>query len=126
MWYLDLFAGKNDYAAADKGGTGGHKEINRTALTRRDVEEGLEKAVVLDQLELMRLRNTSPAFDGKLEVENSDENVLCLTWRNGSTSASLKADLRDYGFSVVHSSGSGETSVLSYPKEDADCLDRPS
>ena len=32
VWYLDLFAGKNDYVAADKGGTGGHKEINRTTL----------------------------------------------------------------------------------------------
>ena len=40
VWYLDLFAGKNDYAAADRGGTGGHKEINRTTLTLSDIEEG--------------------------------------------------------------------------------------
>ena len=32
VWYLDLFAGRNDYEAADRGGTGGHKEINRTTL----------------------------------------------------------------------------------------------
>ena len=32
VWYLDLFAGKNDYAAADAGGAAGHKEINRTTL----------------------------------------------------------------------------------------------
>ncbi len=32
VWYLDLFAGKNDYEAADNGGIAGHKEINRTTL----------------------------------------------------------------------------------------------
>lgn len=114
VWYLDLFAGKNDYEAADRGGTGGHKEINRTSLTNSNVEEGVKKQVVLDQLELMRLRNTSPAFNGELKVEDSDEHLLCLTWTNGGTSASLKADLRDHGFSIVHSSGSGAESVLSY------------
>jgi sucrose phosphorylase len=115
VWYLDLFAGKNDYEAADRGGTGGHKEINRTCLTTSDVEQGLKKQVVLDQLELMRLRNTSPAFDGDLKVEDSDEHLLCLTWKNDGFLVSLRADLRDHGFSVVHSDGSGQESVLSYP-----------
>jgi sucrose phosphorylase len=64
VWYLDVFAGTNDYAAADQGGTGGHKEINRTTLANSDIEQGLTRIVVRDQLELMRLRNTSPAFDG--------------------------------------------------------------
>ena len=53
VWYLDLFAGKNDYAAADNGGTGGHKEINRTALTMDDIEQGLGKPIVQDQLQLI-------------------------------------------------------------------------
>jgi sucrose phosphorylase len=115
VWYLDLFAGKNDYAAADMGGTGGHKEINRTSLTTSDVEEGMKKQVVLDQLALMRLRNTSSAFDGDLKVEDADEHLLCLTWANGSSSASLKADLRSHGFSVTHTNGIGQESVLSFP-----------
>ena len=33
VWYLDLFAGKNDLAAVARGGEAGHKEINRTNLT---------------------------------------------------------------------------------------------
>jgi sucrose phosphorylase len=114
VWYLDLFAGKNDYAAADKGGTGGHKEINRTMLTISDVEEGLKQAVVRDQLQLMRLRNTSPAFDGELEIAPTDEHLLQLTWKNDSCTATLKADLRDHGFTVAHTDASGNESVLSY------------
>ncbi|MGD2063456.1 MAG: glycosidase, partial [Nitrospirota bacterium] len=48
VWYLDLFAGKNDYAAADKGGAAGHKEINRTTLFNSDVDQGLSRIVVRD------------------------------------------------------------------------------
>ena len=115
VWYLDLFAGKNNYVAADRGGAGGHKEINRTELSPSDVEQGLKQQVVLDQLELMRLRNTSPAFDGELEVEDSDEHLLCLTWKNDGCTASLKADLKDHSFSVLHNDGNGEERELSYP-----------
>ena len=62
VWYLDLFAGTNNYEAADHGGAAGHKEINRTTLSTRDIETGLGRSVVQDQLTLMRLRNTSPGL----------------------------------------------------------------
>ncbi len=114
VWYLDLFAGKNDYAAADKGGTGGHKEINRTSLTISDIEQGLKRAVVQDQLQLMKLRNTSPAFDGKLEVADTDRRLLHLTWKNQGVTATLKTDLHDHSFSVVHRDDAGNESLLSY------------
>ncbi len=102
VWYLDLFAGKNDYAAADKGGPAGHKEINRTTLTNSDIEQGLSRIIVRDQLELIRLRNKSPAFDGELEIHDSDEHILELSWRNNGCVATLSADLKGYGFSVTH------------------------
>jgi sucrose phosphorylase len=115
VWYLDLFAGKNDYAAADRGGTGGHKEINRTALTLGDIEEGLKKSVVRDQLDLMRLRNTSPAFDGDLKIVETEPHLLHLTWRHDGSSATLRANLRDHSFAVTHSDGAGHSQELAYP-----------
>jgi sucrose phosphorylase len=116
VWYLDLFAGKNDYAAADRGGTGGHKEINRTSLSRNDVEEGLNKSVVQDQLDLIRLRNTSPAFGGELEIVQTEPHMLELSWKHPACSATLQADLRDHGFSVTHENHSdGSEEVLRYP-----------
>lgn len=115
VWYLDLFAGKNNYAAADRGGTGGHKEINRTALTMNDIEQGLAKLIVQDQLQLIRLRNTSPAFDGRLEVVDTDAHRLHLKWENNGNTAVLEADLRDHGFSVFHQDAAGAEEVLSYP-----------
>ena len=114
VWYLDLFAGTNDYAAADKGGAAGHKEINRTTLTNSDIEYGLSRIVVRDQLELMRLRNKSPAFDGDLEIQDSDEHRLHLTWKHHGCIATLNADLRNYGFSVTHKGEACEEYVTSY------------
>ena len=114
VWYLDLFAGTNNYEAADRGGTAGHKEINRTTLTPNEIEEGLTRSVVQDQLALMKLRNTSPAFDGALEIGDTEEHVLELTWRHQSCSALLKADLRGHGFTVTETDGAGETRSLSF------------
>ena len=114
VWYLDLFAGKNDYAAADKGGTGGHKEINRTTLTHNDIEQGLKKSVVRDQLKIMRLRNTSSAFNGELTVFDTDANRLHLSWKNQGCVATLQANLHDSSFSIAHKDSSGEESVMSF------------
>ena len=114
VWYLDLFAGTNDYAAADSGGAGGHKEINRTTLTLHDVAEGLNEVVVRDQLDLMRLRNTLPAFRGALEVGETEPFRLRLTWRQDDHFAALDADLRDHSFTVTYSDDAGIERELRY------------
>ena len=114
VWYLDLFAGKNDYAAADRGGTGGHKEINRTTLQRGDIEQGLKQTVVKDQLELIRFRNNSSAFGGELLIQDTDDLHLHLTWNNQSNTATLNADFRDYSFTIIHRDDAGVEGVMSY------------
>jgi sucrose phosphorylase len=117
VWYLDLFAGRNDYAAADRGGTGGHKEINRTTLSLADIEHGLETAVVRDQLRLLKLRNTHPAFDGQLEITPTESNRLHLTWRNGDHVAILEAGLRGHGFNVSHTDATGDFCVMRFARK---------
>jgi sucrose phosphorylase len=114
VWYLDLFAGKNDYAAADRGGTAGHKEINRTTLSISDIEQGLKKSVVIDQLEMIRLRNTSPAFRGELTIGDTDEYQLELSWEHEGSSATLQADLQDFSFSISEKEVGSEPRVMSY------------
>ncbi len=113
IWYLDLFAGTNDDEAADRGGSGGHKEINRTNLNADDVDAGLTRKVVLDQLEMLRLRNTSDAFDGELDVIATASDRLALRWRNGETSAMLEADLATATFTITHVRAEQQT-VLAY------------
>ena len=102
VWYLDIFAGKNNYVAADKGGSGGHKEINRTTLFQEDIELGLKKEIVINQLKIMRLRNTLKAFLGKVSIENVPENKLSILWSNKDSNAHLKADLKTCTFSISY------------------------
>ncbi len=115
VWYLDLFAGRNDYAAADQGGVAGHKEINRTNLSLADVEAGLERAVVQDQLALIRLRNRCPAFGGSLTIHSTPHHRLHLSWSLGDATATLEADLRTHAFTVSQRLGGVEEPVLSRP-----------
>jgi sucrose phosphorylase len=116
VWYLDLFAGKNDYAAADRGGTAGHKEINRTTLSLADIDNGLEKNLVRDQLKLLKLRNIHPAFNGKLEIQPTESHRLHLTWRNGPHVAILEAGLRGHAFNVTYTDLPGNFSVMRFSR----------
>jgi sucrose phosphorylase len=115
VWYLDLFAGKNDYDAADRGDTAGHKEINRTTLTDAMVDAGLQRHVVLDQLEMMRLRNTVAAFNGTLQIADTPPNALEMTWSQAGDSITLKADLESKVFAITHSPAEGKAQVYHYP-----------
>lgn len=93
VWYLDLFAGKNDHEAVRRAGESGHKEINRTNLPVAQMEQALGRDVVKKQLEMLRLRTTSKAFDdgAAVEIENGDKTLL-ISWKNGSHRATLEVD----------------------------------
>ena len=111
IWYLDIFAGANDYVGVEKAGKDGHKEINRTTLSTEAIHEGLKKEVVLKQLDLLRLRNTSKAFSGTLEFREAAENELNLIWRNGEEMAQLKANLTTHEYSIQYTDN-GEVKTL--------------
>ena len=114
VWYLDLFAGTNDYAAANRGRTAGHKEINRTTLKIIDIESGLKRPIVLDQLSLIRLRNVSPAFSGEMKIFKTKPHRLHISWQHPDATATLKANLREHSFTVYHGNGTDEEIYLSF------------
>jgi sucrose phosphorylase len=106
VWYLDIFAGKNNYEAADKAGSAGHKEINRSTLSMKEVEEGVQRDIVINQIKLMRLRNTSKAFSGSIKINYSLAHQLDIMWSNKQYKAQLKANLKTLKFSIkYHSKG---------------------
>ena len=100
VWYLDIFAGKNTYEAANNGGSTGHKEINRTTLSMQDIEQGLKRKIVKNQLDIIRLRNTSNAFSGQVEINDVEDSIIDIKWVNSSTAAHLKANLQTYNFTI--------------------------
>ena len=112
VWYLDLFAGKNNNEAANKGGSSSHKEINRTSLNVSEIENGLKRKVVANQLQLMRLRNTSKAFLGKMTIHDSLEKEISISWTNENCIAKLEANLIDFSFKVSHSENDISTELI--------------
>ncbi len=103
VWYLDLFAGKNDYEAVKNAGAGGHKEINRTNISLDNAVGDIGRDIVRNQLKLIQFRNTFPAFDigSELTVCSSEKDVLELYWQKDGYKAILKADLKNLDFSIT-------------------------
>lgn len=93
IWYLDLFAGKNDHEAVKRAGASGYKEINRTNLTSDEITDALKKEVVQKQIEMIRFRNTCRAFEegAKIIIEEED-GIFRITWSKDAFRAELAVD----------------------------------
>ncbi len=102
VWYLDLFAGKNNHKAVELAGPGGHKEINRTNLSLDELEVGIKEEVVKEQIRLLRLRKINPIFDKNAKIDiMSKDNKLSITWTYNEKSISLQADLKTYSYDII-------------------------
>lgn len=113
IWYLDLFAGKNDHEAVERAGAGGHKEINRSNLSVEQMDEKLKEDVVKKQLEMIRFRATFPAFafDSDIVVESKDTKIR-FVWKKDGYTAELLADLAEHSFFILGVDPQGKESVI--------------
>lgn len=105
VWYLDLFAGTNDYKAVERGGSGSHKEINRTNLSMEHIQKQLPKKVVQEQLKLLRFRNQSKAFEGAFQMMEGADEELILRWSHALETATLRVNLKNYTAILYHQKG---------------------
>lgn len=95
VWYLDLFAGTNDYQAVEKAGAGGHKEINRTNLDWQFVEDKLSDPLVQDQLTLLKFRADFAAFDPAAVVTTHQvDQTIGIQWDHQGYQARMTLDLK--------------------------------
>ena len=91
VYYVGLLAGANDRAAVTRTGEG--RAINRHDYTASEIDDALDRPVVQRLLDLIRLRNSHPAFDGTLAVERVGRTGIRLAWQAGQSSCSLDVDL---------------------------------
>jgi sucrose phosphorylase len=99
VYYVGLLAGANDLVAV--GATKDGRAINRHDYDAGEVRAALERPVVRRLLELIRLRNTHPAFDGRLAVETEGSSGIRLAWSAGDARCALDVDLAT-GRATVH------------------------
>lgn len=118
VWYLDLFAGRNDYEAMRRAGAGGHKEINRTNLSKADIRAAMERSVVRRQLELLRMRSTCGVFCPEAAVTaDADGSRLTLRWETETQEAELSADFADLSFSITVTDRASGESIFRFVQE---------
>ncbi|HEY5628406.1 MAG TPA: hypothetical protein VIR16_02755, partial [Candidatus Limnocylindrales bacterium] len=101
VYYVGLLAGSNDLATVARTGEG--RSINRHDYAPDEIERALERPVVRQLLDLIRLRNTHPAFDGDLEVR-ADGGRLRMRWASGADACELTVDPRS-GAHLVSATG---------------------
>ena len=92
VYYVGLLAGENDLALLDASGVG--RDINRQHFSGADITSALAKPVVQRLFELIRLRNSHPAFQGRFELLSSDEHSLALRWQQGAEHIELQTNLK--------------------------------
>ncbi len=99
IYYVGLLVGENDDEAVRRTGDG--RAINRHDYTLDEVETALDRPVVNRLIELIRLRNTHPAFEGEMCVETESDHSIRLRWKHGSAELALEVDLAEGSATVV-------------------------
>jgi sucrose phosphorylase len=100
VYYVGLLAGENDMNLLERSGVG--RDINRHYYTPSALQSDLQKPVVRDLLNLIRLRNTHAAFAGKFQLHVSTDAILDMQWTNGNDTARLKVNFADLSYELTH------------------------
>lgn len=100
IYYVGLLAGENDIELLESSKEG--RNINRHYYDLEEIEREVERPVVQSLFQLLKFRNTSPAFDGEFVVEMLDSHTLHITWDNQDAGivAHLTANLKDKTFEM--------------------------
>ena len=91
VYYVGLLAGHNDMALL--GSTQVGRDINRHRYSPDEIARDLQRPVVQALCDLIRQRNTHPAFQGRFEVPPAPPGQLLLRWTGDQTSLQLEVDL---------------------------------
>ena len=106
VYYVGLLAGHNDMALLERTQVG--RDINRHYYSREEVLEAMETPVVSRLIELIRWRNSHPAFHGEFSCRAPAEHLLVMAWTAGEHVAHLTVDLKDKTGVIRCSAESGE------------------
>ena len=91
MYYVGLLAGANDMDLLAASNVG--RDINRHRYTPAEIDAALATPLVQRQIELIRFRNTHPAFGGEVHIDAPTCDRIAITWSAGDARAELRVDL---------------------------------
>jgi sucrose phosphorylase len=106
VYYVGLLAGTNDLDLLRRSSVG--RDINRHYYSQGEIDAQAKRPVVHALFELMRFRNTHPAFEGEFQLLETAPHLIQMEWRNGAQWARLETDLASTTATIFHSSDHGE------------------
>jgi len=92
VYYVGLLAGTNDMELLRRTKEG--RDINRHYYTREEVDSASGRPAVMALFDLIRFRNTHPAFAGDFSLLPCSDHEISIEWRNGAQRAHLLVDLK--------------------------------
>lgn len=112
VYYVGLLAGENDIDALKRGEE--PRSINRHTYTREEIDEAVKKPVLCRMYDIMRFRNTYPAFDGNITVGGDHrDGKLTVTWKKDRYETTLNADFGTKKYTITYlDPESGKTCIL--------------
>ncbi len=90
VYYVGFLGGTNDMDLLARTGVG--RDINRHYYTAAAIEAALDRPLVRKQIDLIRLRNTHPAFSGDFEAGIPAEGQIQMRWRRQEHYINFQAD----------------------------------
>ncbi|MBT2291860.1 sucrose phosphorylase [Paenibacillus albidus] len=106
IYYVGLLAGENDIELLERTKEG--RNINRHYYSAQEIDAEVERPVVQKLFQLLRFRNSCPAFDGDIHVDQMNENELVITWNKDGHEAKLEANLATKVFTVLERENGAE------------------
>jgi sucrose phosphorylase len=91
VYYTGLLGGRNDMKLLEETKVG--RDINRHYYTNDEIVSALEQPLVQKLIELIRLRNSHPAFNGEFHVKAPEDNLLEMRWEDNEDLIMLHVDL---------------------------------
>jgi sucrose phosphorylase len=95
--------------------TGVGRDINRPYLARAEIEAHLRRPVVRRLLDLIRFRNTHPAFEGDFHLrEGGRAEVLEIGWESPGAGIEATIDLAGAGFELMLTEAGEKTTITDW------------
>jgi sucrose phosphorylase len=105
VYYVGLLAGANDMELLDRTKAG--RDINRHYYSPAEIQAALALPIVQSLIDLIRFRNTHPAFAGEIEISVPAPHRIEITWTNDVNWARLHVDLSEPGAFIDYTTPQG-------------------
>jgi sucrose phosphorylase len=114
VYYVGFLAGHNDMALLEHTCVG--RDINRHYYNEDEILQQLQRPVVQRLINLIKIRNTHPAFQGQFKLLSHTDYTITVEWRQSNDFARLEVNFQSASGHLQYSEA-GQVHALSFEHE---------